>query len=1625
MSSARGRSWRPERKVNAKESRNRTIIVLVGLLVALVGFLAITPFLREPAVRFVSLMPDEYQPDRTGLPVLPPSPATVSSAALHKVFQKLHELSEDRVLNPERVESPEELNSAVDSDKRLILYSAWDTVVAYDKDSSKAVLKFRPSGKQDASQDVPVAEFLASLNELRAEQITLLLDPPSRTSGLANGGLSDDAMPLLAAAIDEANLSKLVVICAHDAGQRSWEYAADSDSAADASTEDESAVASDPLPAVAKFSGTAFGHFVRQAVMDGHTGTPNALFSNVRDNVSKWVESQYGENQTVVMLPKQAKADRGLLDAGRRLSESDLQEKSSLAEAAAKAVAAAEGSEDADAKKAEVAAAEQSKQDSDEAHLQQQIELRNQLAASGDAAAAMPDHWVRLNASLLAAEFALLNGDQAVFESMYEDVKSLSTQISDQLIQATTTNDGSRFSPWLTFAPSEPAASDQVTPELLRKFPRTVRDVGAAEDPGSLDDDLTREGVPRDAFVEWFVADLNSLAKIAAAQQSEKLAVAARFLQRLPGEDWPKNEWPQEFFTVDEVLGAAGPDDYPDLLKPLLDLIEARRSILSVATGKLPDGRLIRSDVWDQAEVQNGIRETLTRLTAAERWLALGPPGLDMAQQKLNEALASTEQLKRALAEQQSLVSLKDQQTTDLPLLIQFIAQQQEEVPFERVMFESAAELADAALNATAGVDTFPVGLFKQPGLSQADINAMFALTRDYSQSDPPRAMDRDHLIRLKEYIVERVSDASTSSERMRLMSLPGLGGQRFALVDQLTSAGRPTEIGDDRRTGLWLSFWSIRLLDAATKQKQTDLWKQWQDLINLRSKGHSAEVVSARARLASSLRTAWNDLRPEKLDRGEKSRPIFVSLDRAKELVAADLAQRHEASDRNRQNYASIYSDVTDAAPPTTSYALQVPNAPRNLVNLRAEVPLTIQGATRLYVSQANVDLQNKHDKLTDTWRMLDNVEANTKLTFRSSGGVTDKTQILLAIANQDDIVVATKPFVLEPDPNTEWQVQFFAKSDPTRPLRLLNNQLELPPTTRDEKGKDKPVALLVRLKQESGRATSVAVQCRDSAGKAFWPGAPRVLKVENKLSEFLPLKPIAAADTPPPAAAAVPESFDLLDGITFEITANGAPAEPIKIYPKLTSPSAYVQVSRPKHDGNSPLTFTVTPREANDTLRPEKIGVQVHFNPELERLREGGGSTGLPSLPESGQTFTYTFNDKIQGLYESERLEFGLSVAGVPHAFRYRLRSSGVDHLDSELTPVVRTELELADSKVVKPVPGQDVLMVGENWVQAELNVLLHIHGGERDFAGGEPNWVLQLQAVDAANIGAQPFSIMNPQKLRRKYDETIQAVASEDAAWNVSTHTALWGIRGYNISANRGNNGDGRYNVIGRLSHASGGLSNEDSAEFVFDATAPKIGAQGIELVDYDSRQGWPADKPLIVRIPFEDAESGVADISAGLIEGEMRPLKVSELYRATAQLKIQPDDPGVPQFGPNDRRQQATLYIQAANRAGVKTEVTKKTILFSPPAASMAAPSAEPGAIEYKSESGETLTLILEGSKLKSNRSKSGKGKVVFEDVPPGTYKLYGVPGGMLSVTVKPGETTKLPEEEPVKPEAPKK
>ena len=303
MSSARGRSWRPERKVNAKDTRRRTIFVLVGLLVALIGFLVITPFLREPAVRFVSLVPDDYQIDRTGLPVLPPSATNVNDAALRKVFDKHHEYNERRVLKPEQATSLDELLAIAKSDKRLILYCTWGTVVEYDGESKQAVVKFRPG---DKSTDIVVTDFLAALNELSAKQITLLLDSPSKAAGLANGKLSDDAMPLLKAAVDEAKLSKLVVISACDAGQRSWEYVADKVSAA--SSTDAGENAAQRYPAVGRFSGTAFGHFVRQAAMQRNTGTPQDLFTFVKSNVESWVRDQYGEEQTVVMMPSTSSA---------------------------------------------------------------------------------------------------------------------------------------------------------------------------------------------------------------------------------------------------------------------------------------------------------------------------------------------------------------------------------------------------------------------------------------------------------------------------------------------------------------------------------------------------------------------------------------------------------------------------------------------------------------------------------------------------------------------------------------------------------------------------------------------------------------------------------------------------------------------------------------------------------------------------------------------------------------------------------------------------------------------------------------------------------------------------------------------------------------------------------------------------------------------------------------------------------------------------------------------------------------------------------------------------------------------------------------------------------------------
>ncbi len=1613
MSSGRGRSWRPQKKVNAKDSRRRTIFVLIGLLVALVGFLVITVFLQEPPVGFVNLTPADYELDGTGLSELPHSATTVSQATLLQLFQKLHELNDARVLQPEPAESLEELISVAKSGSRLVLYCGWPLIVRYDDEADKAVAAFRPGGK---AEDIDAAELLNALQELKADQITLLLDAVPPVRGLASGKLSDDALRLLKAEVEAADVPRLIVICACDSGQRSWEYIADAKSSADAasSTEDEQAGA-DESTASGKFAGTAFAHFARQAFIDGYTSTRQELFDELKKDVEKWVDDAYGETQTVTMLPSDAKsASLRLLDMDGRVTEKDLAESDEATEPAAEDLAndkAGDGAGDEAAGKQQIAA--ETKDDSDEAHLQEKIAIRDRLAASGEAAAAMPQQWMELNASLSAAEYALLNGDEVLFRKLHGRISGY----LDELQHASNATQGGSFHPWLTALPGKTETSTTADDEPGFELRRLLRDVGAEENPKELPSSLQKKGDARDSFVHAFVDDLKGLLKIDPKQRPAAMADRARFMKQLPAAGWPRNEWPQEFFTIDEVLTEANAGSLGDVLQPLVSLIETRRNTLDVASGQFPNGNLIQRRVWEQADVQQKIREVLTMLTASERWLALGPTGLDMAKRTLSDAVSASVSLQNLLDTRQRLVSLRDQQRTELPMLIQFVAQQQEEVPFVSGMFDSAIQMADAEIESRADArSAFPDGLLKQTELESRDVDALFALTRNFSAGDPagPQDADQQHLRQIREYVQRRIHFAPTATERFRLLPLPGFTVDRPELIKSLTTLGDETQIGDNNRTGLWVSFWSIRLLEAFTEEKQTDLWRQWKrlaELLQQQNKEPSNEqlpiLFAARVQLASALRSEW--VRQHEKIATEKPHEIFVSVEQATQLIAGDLAQRHAASAANRSDYAILCMDLCGQSLSPQSVELIVPSDAAHLKDGRAAVSVQTQGATWLYVSKANVTLLNNSDNVQN-WRKLADADTVRELTFASGGGVTEDMEILLAIANQDDIVVSARKITLYPDPTTSWQVRFFTKQDPLNPLTLVNNELKLPPSTRNDKGEDKPVPLTVQFEQTTGKAKSVRVQCVDSKGNPFWPEPLAVEIGANGRSANVPL----------PAAEAAPEAkpltFDVLEGMTFQITADlvGAKTEEVQVRPVLASASEYVEVESPKYEANR-LTFRVTPKSGVGSIRPEKLPVRVHFSPKLQSLLLEAGSTSLATLGEDGHAFSFSFVDAIQQAYDSGDLEFGLSVAGIPHAFRWRLNSTGVDKLHEVDDPIVRTEVELELPKAFPKVPSQDnAILVGENWQQAKLNVGLHIHGGQIN--GGAAEWQLGLRVE---NIDTRlSASVMEQTALRRRYNETIVASPGEGGAWNFATHTALHRHDGYNITENGFN--DGRYRLIGQLRRiGSNEPPKEHGVPFTFDASPPTLPVQNIRVSNL-SAAGWPVNQPLTLTITATDPQSGITKIEAGMVEGELREVRIRPGLQASGEIVIQPSQgfPEVPESTVTETRD-AKIFVKVTNGAMLAKEESI-IVRFYRTAKEMAPPPAEPGIVEFKWASKKSYKVTLAGGApgfLPIVKDGNENEAVKFE-VAAGKYKLLWTTntgsGGTKGVTVTAGKTTTVEE-----------
>ncbi|MCP4510830.1 MAG: hypothetical protein GY826_31050, partial [Fuerstiella sp.] len=248
------------------------------------------------------------------------------------------------------------------------------------------------------------------------------------------------------------------------------------------------------------------------------------------------------------------------------------------------------------------------------------------------------------------------------------------------------------------------------------------------------------------------------------------------------------------------------------------------------------------------------------------------------------------------------------------------------------------------------------------------------------------------------------------------------------------------------------------------------------------------------------------------------------------------------------------------------------------------------------------------------------------------------------------------------------------------------------------------------------------------------------------------------------------------------------------------------------------------------------ELTPASVDFSPALVRLlvNRQATRTSAPNVTEQ-EVFRFRFTDEIvkafykgdPGINDENDLEFGISVAGIRHAWRWGLKETGVQPLDND-KPTIRAELIAANEKEVKPIQKEPHLLYADNWPNAMLDIGMHIHGGR--FPTTNPRWELDLKVENT--VTQQPVRVIEkPISLSRRHVETITASAGKMGAWNFSTHIEIYNHHGLKLK-DRFDFGSGKYELIAQLVPADEKEKIiEHRTAFVFDDTPATFDDPGI--------------------------------------------------------------------------------------------------------------------------------------------------------------------------------------------------
>ena len=1043
------------------------IYLTATVLTCLIG--AVLFLLTGPGVALLQLVvvtEHDFRCDATALTPLPAGATAKNANRLTELFDRCRDANRRQIGDGADFES---VNELINGDlqlagQRLFIYCAVDAWCVLDKDHPEdCVLELLPANFSSQQPPVRFSKLLSNFKTGKCPQVVLVMEFTGRMPGLASGAITDDIPQQVRREVKLANVPGLTVICSHEQGERSWEYV--SDAAATTSVDEKSTNSQEPA-----FQGTAFGHFLHQAVMEGRAGTPSALHATLKKNVAEWVERQFGEPQTVWMISTDPTAAGKELLTLATLPKEKRQVAAQENTDAKSSKASAETARPADGEPKDNAPAKDPiDDDRPAARLKRLLAQRDQLRDLTETAVLYPADWLQLQTNLLAAERFAMNGNDHEFNSLHDDIlKKTLKDLERKASEFSQSQKQRDIDDWIA-ADTVP----KLTADEAKLLKQTLNDFRV--DPNKA------SSLPRDEAIEHrnlrqalsvaLTENLKNFSKSIAEQSLDtqaSLIQEHRFLLQNLSSRWSDNVIPEAWATISEVLRDDEVKWQVTAIPPLVQLLNLRREALQLAAGRDSGGKLLRRNDWRR--ISKDVDELLRTLHSAERWLCVGPEGKLLAEDRLEKAKQTLLLLKEQVAISSRLTRIQDAQRFQIPYMIQYMALRLEEIPLTDKEFTAAKLMATKVIGGNVTVVDFPVGQLNPLNLNREHIEAMFALTRDFSRPQSEvTEVDEKHIAVLERFINSRLTNSAPADEARELLNTPLVQDRQkqYQVLMQPRVGSHRNAVASAERSGIWTSFWSLRLVDAVSRKSEAEDWQKWSDLVaTVADPDQKSKAVIKRAAMAELLRRRWIDAIDE-LKHVQNS-DVFAPENERLELLTKDLIRRvRTSSPEHRRLYSQIQVSLSVRPPKTETESITVLNPNAELSSdYSATTNVRVSHATQLYILNNDVTLKNSATQADRNWLKLplnDNGESEVALEIGLQKAPQIPTDILIVAVNHEGSPVQQVITTLQPPSEHTWEIsvaQVEEGNPEPRPITLeemgsrTNRRLRLLPSTLDSAG-------------------------------------------------------------------------------------------------------------------------------------------------------------------------------------------------------------------------------------------------------------------------------------------------------------------------------------------------------------------------------------------------------------------------------------------------------------------------------------------------------------------------------------------------------------------------------------------